>query len=546
MTKKTRRNVDEPRRVVLVGTYRGGQLKDWPGWYCWPLDDDVSAAKSAKKFSRGDAEMRSVKDPSRVSRPVSGFSSVTELWLYKGTADERRYRAEFVGVKTREELFRDYGYPGGDDSATKNAKDAKRKGRALSRPSKPHGTHYALFKTELRYRHKNDLPGEADAVIVRLKDFARTPKVRKQLREYLESPNRNDPDLAKLLPSIVTSVPPERLRVCEGAVQMSFVRSLFPETVMTYAKPRLGNYRIASLFAGCGGLDLGFIGGFDFLGKQFDRNKFDVVWANELNPNACKTYERNLGPHIVCGDIKEKLDEIPSDIDVIMGGFPCQDISINGKMLGIKGKRSSLYSYIVEAVRRCRPKVFLAENVGSLMLKQNEYSFKTILSDFEALDYNVTYKVYHAEEYGVPQTRERIIFVGTRKDLPVFAPPEPLADMPITCGDALRDLENRPADKEFSHTWSVAAPSGEQGSRKMVEDRPGYTIRAECHGNIQFHYKLPRRLSMREAARIQSFPDSFVFPCGIRETERQIGNAVPPVLAWHIARKVEKILEEAK
>ena len=237
---------------------------------------------------------------------------------------------------------------------------------------------------------------------------------------------------------------------------------------------------------------------------------------------------------------------MPEDVDVVMGGFPCQDISINGKMLGIDGSRSGLYSFIVEAVRRCRPKVFVAENVGSLMLKQHAYSLKTILSDFEALDYNVTYKVYHAEEYGVPQTRERVIFVGTRKDLPEFAPPKSSTTKPLTCGDALRDLENMGADRAFAHIWSVAAPSGEQGNRKMLEDRPGYTIRAECHGNIQFHYKLPRRLSMREAARIQSFPDSFVFPCGIRETERQIGNAVPPVLAWRIAQSVQKVLDGAK
>ena len=108
--------------------------------------------------------------------------SVTELWLYKGTADERRCRAEFVGIKTRDELIRDYGYP--YVATTPSSSKAKNVSAA------PHGTHYALFKTEILYRHKNDLPGEADAVIVRLKDFARTPKVRKQLREYLESPDR--------------------------------------------------------------------------------------------------------------------------------------------------------------------------------------------------------------------------------------------------------------------------------------------------------------------------------------------------------------------
>lgn len=311
------------------------------------------------------------------------------------------------------------------------------------------------------------------------------------------------------------------------------------------AGEKVGRYKIASLFAGCGGLDLGFLGGFEFLGKNYARTDFDIVWANELSPAACKTYRRNLGNHIICGDIKDFVEEIPKDVDVIMGGFPCQDISINGKMLGINGTRSRLYSYIVEAVRRINPKVFIAENVGSLMLKQNSYSFNTILSDFESLGYNVTYNVYRADNYGVPQTRERIIFVGTRKDLLAFVPPKPLAGV-ITAGDAIRDLECMPENREFSHIWSKAAPSKEQGNRKMIENRPGYTIRAECHGNIQFHYKLPRRLSMREAARIQSFPDSFSFPCGLRETERQIGNAVPPVLAWEVAMQVQSLLRKSK
>ena len=150
-----------------------------------------------------------------------------------------------------------------------------------------------------------------------------------------------------------------------------------------------------------------------------------------------------------------------------------------------------------------------------------------------------------AEKYGVPQTRERVVFVGTRNDMPCFVPPGPLTSRPITAKEAMEDLENLPQNNSFSHRWSKANASGEQGSRRLLPDRPGYTIRAECHGNIQFHYLMPRRISMREAARIQSFPDSFVFPCGLRETERQIGNAVPPVLAWHIANAVKSLLEKS-
>jgi DNA (cytosine-5)-methyltransferase 1 len=300
---------------------------------------------------------------------------------------------------------------------------------------------------------------------------------------------------------------------------------------------------IVSLFAGCGGMDLGFLGGFDFLGKHYAKTHFNIIWANEINSAACATYKGNIGNHIIEGDINDMMDNLPKYADVVMGGFPCQDISINGKMLGIEGKRSSLYTAIVEAVQRIQPKVFIAENVGGLLLKQNEASFNKILEDFNSLGYDIHYQTYLASDYGVPQTRERVFFVGTRGDMPKFVPPQEEMTEPITARQAIGDLETMDVNKEFSHIWSLAKVSGEQGNRRLVADRPGYTIRAECHGNIQFHYSLPRRISMREAARIQSFPDNFCFPPKLRETERQIGNAVPPVLAWHVARAVQSVIE---
>ncbi len=300
---------------------------------------------------------------------------------------------------------------------------------------------------------------------------------------------------------------------------------------------------VISLFSGCGGMDLGFIGGFQFLGKEYKKNGFKIIWANEISPAACKTYRKNLGDYIIEGDISSEIENLPDEADVIIGGFPCQDISINGKMLGINGKRSSLYTYIVEAIKKVHPKVFIAENVGGLLLKKNSESFEKIMDDFGSLGYNVNCQLYHAEDYGVPQTRERVFIVGTRRNLPEFIPPIPTTHgSPICVKAAIEDLEDKPEDKTSSHIWSKANVSGEQGNRCMVADRPGYTIRAECHGNIQFHYSLPRRISMREAARIQSFPDNFVFPCGLRDTERQIGNAVPPVLGWHIANSVKDVI----
>jgi DNA (cytosine-5)-methyltransferase 1 len=199
---------------------------------------------------------------------------------------------------------------------------------------------------------------------------------------------------------------------------------------------------------------------------------------------------------------------------------------------------------MVEAIRLVRPKVFVAENVKGLLMKSRKESLETIMKDFNALGYEVSYQLYHAADYGVPQTRERVFIVGTDSHTGRFTPPLPERRQQdwITASEAIDDLRTMQPKEEFNHIWSHANASKEQGNRRLLKDRPGFTIRAECHGNIQFHYELPRRISMREAARIQSFPDEFVFDAKLRETERQIGNAVPPVLAWHIAQSVQKCL----
>ena len=133
-------------------------------------------------------------------------------------------------------------------------------------------------------------------------------------------------------------------------------------------------YSIVSLFSGCGGLDLGFKGGFDFLGKHYDKHPFEIIWANEINTAACRTYALNVDTNIVEGPIEETYTSMPSYADVIVGGFPCQDISINGKMAGVDGARSGLYVWMVKAVSELRPKIFIAENVKALLMKRHESS----------------------------------------------------------------------------------------------------------------------------------------------------------------------------
>ncbi|HRI89255.1 MAG TPA: DNA cytosine methyltransferase [Candidatus Hydrogenedentes bacterium] len=307
------------------------------------------------------------------------------------------------------------------------------------------------------------------------------------------------------------------------------------------SKPR--KFTVVSMFSGCGGMDLGFKGGFEIFGRRYRSLPFEVVWANDLNDEACKTYERNLGYGIHRGDIWTLIDKLPKCADVLVGGFPCQDISVNGKREGVNGKRSGLYRAMIEAIRRVRPSIFVAENVKAL-LRHQEW-LKQVLNDFGELGYDLNYHLYQAADYGVPQTRERVFFVGTAPGMPKFIPPKPERNAAtwISAKEAIGDLEDLSRLPGINHIWSEANISPEQGNRRLIAGRPGYTIRAECHGNIQFHYSLPRRISMREAARIQSFPDKFTFVSGLREVERQVGNAVPPVLAWHVARSVLDCLE---
>ncbi|MGC2289677.1 MAG: DNA cytosine methyltransferase [Thermoplasmata archaeon] len=295
-------------------------------------------------------------------------------------------------------------------------------------------------------------------------------------------------------------------------------------------------YTVISLFSGCGGMDLGFKGGFQALGKHYGALPFDIIWANDNDAHACKTYEQNVGGSIRYADLRDVISEIPDRADVVIGGFPCQDISINGLRAGADGRRSGLYRAMVEVVGRCRPKVFVAENVKGLLLGNRE-SLHQILSAFAELGYAVSHRVYLAADYGVPQMRERVFIVGTAPGVEPFSHPPPVTPKGawVTSKEAIGDLETTRENAAFNHVWSRAKRSPEQGMRKVKADRPSYTIRAEHHGNTQFHYSLRRRLSVREAARFQTFPDSFVFVSGMRQTERQVGNAVPPVLAWHIA-----------
>lgn len=133
-----------------------------------------------------------------------------------------------------------------------------------------------------------------------------------------------------------------------------------------------GRFSVVSMFSGCGGMDLGFHGDFTFLGRRYDPLPFDVIWANELNPAACRTYRKNLGVQITCDDVWAAIESIPRQADVLIGGFPCQDVSVNGKRQGVNGKRTGLYKAMIEGIKRTKPKIFIAENVKGLLMKRRQ------------------------------------------------------------------------------------------------------------------------------------------------------------------------------
>lgn len=318
----------------------------------------------------------------------------------------------------------------------------------------------------------------------------------------------------------------------------------------------MNNYSVVSLFAGCGGLDLGFRGDFSFLGTHYDKRKFEIIWANDFEPNACKTYRSYFKHEIVCDDINNILfnktnrlfeNPMPMKADIVLGGFPCQDFSHAGKRRGFGNeKRGLLYLSMVETVRRIQPVLFVAENVKGLLTMNKGEAVKTIIKDFAALGYHVVPHLYLVANYRVPQMRERVLLVGTRKDiLPPFAHPDPplTKDQWVTAKDAIQDLETISEGSLPNHFWSQAIKNKGQGNGTIDPNKPAPTMRAEHHGNIEWHWNGSRRLSAREAARIQSFPDDFIFYPSTSSAYKQIGNAVPPVFAWHAAQAIEEFLD---
>lgn len=292
--------------------------------------------------------------------------------------------------------------------------------------------------------------------------------------------------------------------------------------------------KVISLFSGAGGLDLGLV-----------QSGHTIVWANDNDIDACETYRNNIGDHIICSDIEDvNLNTIP-DAEVIVGGFPCQGFSMANKSRAIDDERNKLYKYFVKVVATKKPKYFLAENVRGILSLEKGEAIKTIVNDFKKIGYDVQYQLFNMANYGVPQTRQRVIIAGTREDLEKrfsFPKPTHTKDSWVSIAEALSDIPEPLCENDTipNHIYSKYKITNRNftGHRKTDPLKPSPTILARGNGKggvcaIQ-HPNNHRRMSVRESSVIQTFPMNFVFSGKMNSMYRQVGNAVPVLFAKYL------------
>ncbi|QWR76184.1 DNA cytosine methyltransferase [Candidatus Magnetomonas plexicatena] len=323
------------------------------------------------------------------------------------------------------------------------------------------------------------------------------------------------------------------------------------------------DFRFGELFSGPGGLALGaksakvIAGGRSFF--------ISHVWSTDYDKDTCTTYRHNICPDnpksVICCDIRkldfETLKKI-SEIDALAFGFPCNDFSVVGEQKGMNGVYGPLYSYGVKALKHFQPKFFMAENVGGLRNANDGNSFDKILNDLQEAGYVITPHLYKFEQYGVPQARHRIIIIGIRNDINIkFYVPATTHRSPITCREAIetppisQDVPNneltrqsqqvidrlkfiKPGENAFTAflpkdlRLNVKGAKISQIYKRLDPDKPAYTITGSGGGGTHvYHWKENRALTNRERARLQTFPDNYVFYGSKESVRKQIGMAVP-------------------
>ena len=309
--------------------------------------------------------------------------------------------------------------------------------------------------------------------------------------------------------------------------------------------------KIISLFSGAGGLDLGLI-----------QAGNEVIWANDIDKNAVETYKQNIGDHIILDDIKNvDVNSIP-DADVVVGGFPCQGFSQANRFRMLEDERNLLYRFFYNVIKTKRPKFFIAENVKGILSLGKGEAIKQIIADFEKAGYITELHLVNMADYGVPETRQRVIIIGQRKDLGeamMFRFPKPTHDKNAVDGrmpwKSIREaIDHFPNPDEpndvMNHEYSKYKVEYRDytAHRPTNPDKPSPTILARGNGGGGVcavpHYNGKRRLTVRESASVQTFPEDFYFSGARGSCYRQIGNAVPVLFAKTLGTELMRIQKE--
>lgn len=323
--------------------------------------------------------------------------------------------------------------------------------------------------------------------------------------------------------------------------------------------------KVASFFSGCGGADLGLLGDFHFLNEYYSPLPFEIIYALDFDKHAVQTYNANFKHHSICMDIKDVEIHNLEDFDCLIGGFPCQSFSTVNPNKDTNDDRANLYKELVKILKIKQPKYFIAENVKGLMTLQKGQILQKVIDEFSIAGYNTTYKLLTASNFGIPQKRERLFIVGVRNDMDAnFEFPNDTHAQNPTCQKKplvpLKSVINKLAIDDNKYYFSQKAVDGMKNAKNNMKRGLHQDLNSQCL-TITSHLaktslnsrdpvllvdankEIYRRFTPREAAHIQSFPEKFEFPVSETQAYRQIGNAVPPVLMWHIAKQLAKICE---
>lgn len=320
----------------------------------------------------------------------------------------------------------------------------------------------------------------------------------------------------------------------------------------------MGKLKVASLFCGCGGTDVGLLGNFDYLGNHYRQNPMKIVYANDIDDNACAIFEKNFGIKPDNRDIRTvSSSEIP-EIDILTGGFPCQSFSIvaqNPKRLGVKDDRGKLFFEMCRILRDKQPKCFIAENVKGILSANGKSAFPLIIKEFEDSGYSVSYRLLNAVNYGVPQKRERVIIVGIRKDLNKKFDFDTLPKEGCIPTSTLSQIIEKDVPEKYF--FSQKAVNGMMKKRDLMNKGRAQDINQPCNtvgahlAKVSLNSTDPvllengkyRRFTPREVARIQSFPESFELIGSEGAQYRALGNAIAPVMFWYVAHNIVRELQ---